>query len=172
MSLLENRILPLGNGRNEKYHANFRIFGTCTTRVSPSNSDPFYRGTRKVLHPDLWIHVSIIPLSYNELGDIGKQVFPTLPDVIADIVMSIFLMIDVDGRDDSAKITNPSDNKYNFHLRSDKGLTSVRDLIKLLRRISTNIQLEPGASFITESQRIIGLNETYVLAAANENING
>ena len=53
----------------------------------------------------------------------------------------------------------------------------MRDLIKLQRRISTNIQLEPGqlepgASFITESQRIIGLNETYVLAAANENING
>ena len=170
VQLLENRILPLGVGRNEKCHANFRIFGTCTTRASTMNSDTFLRGG-KILHSDLWTHVPNVPLPYNELGDIGKDIFPNLPIVIINSVIIIFRMIDTDGRGDIRNITSRSDDRSNVRLSTDRGLASVRDLIKILRRISRNIQLEPGASFITESQRVLCLIETVdVLVASNDDL--
>jgi hypothetical protein len=170
VKLLESRILPLGIGRDEKCHENFRIFGTCTTRSSTANPNTSYSG-RKVLHSDLWTHIHVLPLPYDELGHIGKELFPTLPTVIITTVLNIFRMMDSDGRVNSATNTGKNDDRSGSYVKTDSALTSVRDLIKLLRRISTNVKLEQGTSFITETQRIVCLVETVdVLIAAKDTL--
>ena len=69
MKLFEERVLPLGVGRNEKCHPNFRMFGTCTTAAShlenmgdgtdlgkKHRKSVIAAGTggKRLLHPGLW----------------------------------------------------------------------------------------------------------------------
>jgi energy-coupling factor transporter ATP-binding protein EcfA2 len=185
VKLLEERILPLGVGKNEKCHPNFRLFGTCTTS-SFLNAEKHLRDKscrrlrhnlastgsigKKLLHPGLWRKVHVEPLPYSELQIVSKEMFPRLPQVVSDAALNVFRQLDKSGRlqDNSVTETDDVDTTHhqstvlNGHPTLGNGRTcSVRDLMKLLARISSTVHFEPGANFCTESQRILCMAECY-----------
>lgn len=183
--LLEERILPLGVGKEEKCHPRFRLFGTCVTAANTSidnkSSTPVNSrrksvitagsNGKRVLHPNLWRKVHVDPLPFSELQSLGRKLHPDLPYSIADAVLEILRKLDRSGRND--EVTNDEDpgssaEPYQNNLdHTLKGIfghgarhVSVRDYIKLLSRISNALDFEPGTEYATESQRLICLAET------------
>ena len=93
VKLFEERLLPFGNGKYERCHPNFRIFGTCTTQGSSSSSssssslyqNPHQRrqhsmrigsnggGGKRILHHSLWRKAHVKPLPFPELKDIAAK---------------------------------------------------------------------------------------------------
>jgi len=177
--LFEERILPLGVNREEKCHPRFRLFGTCVTNVSTTTKKSSRRkaslsvgaGGKRILHPNLWRKVHVDPLPFTELRDVGRLLHPDLPYSVADAVLDVLRKLDKSGRgddqiddddDESCTVDNSNDS-----IKVDKDIlghgarhASVREYIKLLSRISSAIQFEPGSEYATESQRLICLAET------------
>jgi AAA ATPase containing von Willebrand factor type A (vWA) domain len=189
VKLFEERILPLGVGKNEKCHPNFRLFGTCTTssfltaEKQLKNSNNFRRlrhslasvgsSGKKLLHPGLWRKVHVEPLPYSELQIVSKEMFPQLPQVVSDAALNVFRQLDKSGRLQDNDETNVElglahhqPTVMNGHPILGNGRScSVRDLMKLLARISSTVHFEPGATFCTESQRLLCIAESYDIFA-------
>ena len=195
IQLLEERILPLGVGREERVHSRFRLFGTCVTS-SANNTTPttstvgqkdgarrrkptlsIGSGGKRILHPNLWRKVHVDPLPFVELRDVGRMLHPNLPCSVADGVLDVLRKLDKSGRHDDGKVDNDqvsmeeeesaNGTNNNSTINVDRDIlghgsrhASVREYIKLLSRISSSIQFEPGAEYATESQRLICLAET------------
>ena len=176
--LFEERILPLGVNREEKCHPRFRLFGTCVTNVSTTTKKSSRRkaslsvgaGGKRILHPNLWRNVHVDPLPFTELRDVGRQLHPDLPYSVADAVLDVLRKLDKSGRGDD-QIDDDNDESCtvdnNDSIQVDKDIlghgarhASVREYIKLLSRISSAIQFEPGSDYATESQRLLCLAET------------
>ena len=178
--LFEERILPLGVNREEKCHPRFRLFGTCVTNVSTTTKKSSRRkaslsigaGGKRILHPNLWRKIHVDPLPFTELQDVGRLLHPDLPYSVADAVLDILRKLDKSGRgddqidddddDESCTVDNSNDSiKVNKDILGHGARhASVREYIKLLSRISSAIQFEPGSEYATESQRLICLAET------------
>ena len=180
--LLEERILPLGVGKEEKCHPRFRLFGTCVTNESLFADGHVHNARRKsvlsagsngkrVLHPILWRKVHIDPLPFSELQSVGRKLHPDLPHFIADAVLDVLRKLDRSGRNDSVtKDEFHLDDCEQYNIDMDKNSkdilghgsrhVSVRDYIKLLSRISNALEFEPGTEYATETQRLICLSET------------
>ena len=202
VKLFEERILPLGIGKNEKCHPNFRLFGTCTTKMNDANDESNGRlnravamagvGGKKILHPHIWRKVHVQPLPFAELEDVTRQLYPTLPSFVSESALKILRLLDTSGRaddtgtdtsqleqegdnsKDTIKVNETSEGKKvdqpeKFSIKNSFGWrnSSVRDYMKLLMRIITNIQFEPGVSYVTESQRMLCLSETIDIFAAS-----
>jgi len=180
--LLEERILPLGVGSEEKCHPNFRLFGTCGTNANSFAESNAHNTRRKsvlsagsngkrVLHPNLWRKVHVNPLPFSELKCIGSRLHPNLPHSVANAVLDVLRKLDRSGRNDAdLEHEDPVSDTEQHRPISYKNLkdilgrgarhVSVRDYIKLLSRISAALDFEPGTEYATESQRLICLAET------------
>jgi midasin len=132
-------------------------------------------GGKRLLHPGLWRKVHVEPLPYSEVTLVCKKLYPSLPNVIHVAALTLYKSFDKSGRKEQTKSmvdneTTQSDCKASLsHQDRDKNSdqiiktmlhrlgnsrdASVRDLIKLLSRISSNVYFEPGVAFCTESQR-------------------
>jgi hypothetical protein len=179
--LLDERILPLGVGKEEKCHPRFRLFGTCGTSASSLNDSNVHNARRRsvltagsngkrVLHPNLWRKVHVDPLPFSELQSVGRQLHPDLPYSVADAVLDVLRKLDRSGRHDAMKPDDVTVSAEQEQTNIDKNLknilghgarhVSVRDYIKLLSRISAALNFEPGTEYATESQRLVCLAET------------
>jgi DNA polymerase III delta prime subunit len=152
--LLEDRLLPLGGGKVEMCHPNFRLFGTLScdqSQLQGASLDEALR--RRVLQSDLWHKVILNPLPASELRDIAVSHYPTIPVSIVEMTLSVFRAID--------PAASPS--TVTPELNGDRLIPigrspSVRDLFKIFSRISS-ISFERNAVFTTEEQRTLCLIE-------------
>lgn len=165
VQLLKERILPLGNGKYEHCHPDFRLFGTMTTASDSSSQTRTrtFRGTsgKRLLHPSLWTKVDVEPLPFSELKQIATGLFPTIPDLIVDATLSVFRASDKSGRafEGDENDTEPDASGVRTNLLIGRP-PSVRDLFKVLSRIAHGNVFERDVSYVTESQRTLGLAET------------
>lgn len=156
VQLFEDRILRLDGSRTERCHSNFRIFGTCTTENGNMG-----RGGR-LLQYEIWRKVNFISLQHSELRSIGRELHPGLPDTILDSALKVFVRLD------NTQDSNINSESHDALVESENPTVfeqmgrnaSVREFIKLLDRISTNVHFEPGVTYATESQRTLCLAET------------
>lgn len=179
LRLFEERILPLGVGKEERCHPRFRLFGTCATSASHASNDNDNQsrrmaamsvgvGGKRILQPSLWRKVHVDPLPFAELKMVARQLHPDLPHSVADAVLGVLRKLDKSGRnddssDDMEDLLNNQSERTNNHdniLGHGARHASVREYIKLLSRISAALDFEPGSEYATESQRLICLAET------------
>jgi len=176
VKLLEDRVLPLGIGKSEKCHPGFRLFGTCTTTVDSNASRGNKRrfrmatatagsGGKKILHPGLWRKVHVDPLPYSEIQEVSKELFPGIPEVISEAALNVLRTLDKSGRADINEVDGKTDHDRRIRLLGGGRHSAVRDLVKVLKRISSAIHFEPGVTFCTESQKILCMAETYDIFA-------
>lgn len=164
--LFEERWLPLGSGDKEYCHPNFRLFGTLTTMSASSaggrRSQPVALGGKRILNPTRWKHVPVDPLTFEELTEIAKALFPDIPPFIVDAGMAVFRALDRSGRLDNVTAEPESiERAPSAGPTFDMGRhPSVRDFFKLLSRISHNITFERNTSYATEAQRTFCLAES------------
>ena len=166
--LLKDRVLSLGNGKVERCHPNFRIFATMTT----TSSDGKLTRGRKVFHEHLWMKVEAKPLPLAELKAIAIHIHPSLPEFVVDAAINVFRELDQSGREDDPvtaenKNVPAPDRKGIFSKALQNGRApSVRDLFKIMSRITNSVVFETQVSYLTENQRILCLAETYDSFAA------
>ena len=115
VKLLKDRLVPLGNGKYEKCHPKFRLFGTCTSSsssLSPSSSQQSSQqekrsslrfgghraGGRQILNPSLWRKVHVHPLPYSELTDIADALYPNIPRSVSECALTLLRRLDRSGR--------------------------------------------------------------------------
>lgn len=167
LRLLEERVLPLGVGKEERCHPGFRLFGTCLTHIN-SDGRPTRRlgaGGKRILQPNLWRKVHVNPLPFAELQEVGQQMHPDLPKSVAEAVLNVLRKLDNSGRDDENENTANDQIRKPGHLKESifghgARSASVREYIKLLSRIASALHFEPGSEYVTESQRLDCLAET------------
>ncbi|KAL7560158.1 hypothetical protein ACA910_013168 [Epithemia clementina (nom. ined.)] len=163
--LLKDRVLSLGNGKVERCHPNFRLFATVTTTDRKSAMK-----IRKVFHEHLWMKVEAKPLPMTELKDIAQNTHPVLPEFVVDATLNIFRELDNSGRDFNSLPPPKGENTYATAQLSKFLLNgrspSVRDLFKVMSRISKSVVIESRSSFLTEQQRLMCLAETFDAFAA------
>lgn len=140
VQLLENRLLPLGNGQVEKAHPSFRLFSTHGPKSTVG---------RKILGSHCWALVPIEHMTMDELKEVARFRSTNLPDFVVDTVLSIFNEMHQDSR-----------------VIVGCRLPSVRDLFKALSRISRSIPIDRDTNFATEGQRTLCLGETMDVFAA------
>ena len=174
--LLEERVLPLGVGKDERCHPRFRLFGTYTTDVRMDSDGATSKrlrggGGKRILNASLWRKVHVDPLPFSELYEVGRKLHPSLPCSISDAVLDVLRKIDLSGRssglDESLQVedaTVPTTGQSNVFGHGAR-CPSVREYVKLLNRISSSIRFEPGSDYTTENQRLICLAETVDLFA-------
>ena len=167
LRLFEERILPLGVGKEERCHPRFRLFGTLVTSAT-SHKSVTSIGTagKRILHPNLWRKVHVDPLPFAELREVGRMLHPHLPHSVADAALVVLRKLNISGRGDDDEVDDSDIDMHNS-LKIDKDIlghgvrhASVREYIKLLSRISAAIKFEPGSEYATESQRLICLSDT------------
>ena len=191
VKLFEERVLPLGIGKSEKCHPSFRMFGTCTTSSFGDLSHQGKRrlrkgvssagsGGKRLIHPGLWRKVHVDPLPYSELQIVSRGLFPSLPEAVSDAALNVLRKLDKSGRseDSTSNIDDTASNDGEEKKEPSGAFTSrtpmlgngrhssVRDLVKLLARISSTVHFEPGATFCTESQRILCMAESFDIFAS------
>ena len=155
VQLLKERLLPLGNGKVEKCHPNFLLFGTLTTHSGVHNQRGRGQSTKRLMNPSLWQRIDVEPLPFTELKHIAIGKHPSLPESIIDSALSIFRAIDRSGRTQEDNVV--SSHHSGVWMGRDP---SVRDLFKLFSRINSTIAFEKGVNYATESQRTLCLAET------------
>lgn len=172
--LLEDRLLPLGNGKYERCHPNFRIFGTCTTTTHQHNQRQSLRisgnrgGGKRILSPSLWGKVHVKPLPFSELKQVASSLFSSLPESVIDAALALLQTLDRSGREEPASNNGSDDDEShsnNPDIREIRFWTggrnpSVRDFFKLLTRISHGVAFESKMTYTTEAQRTICLAES------------
>jgi midasin (ATPase involved in ribosome maturation) len=150
--LLEDRLLPLGGGKVEMCHPNFRLFGTFSwdeSQLQDTSLDETLR--RRVLQSDLWHKVTLNPLPACELREISLGHYPSIPSSIVESTLSVFQAI--------VATVSPTTPEPDAASLSWIGLrASVRDLFKIFSRISW-IPFERNAVYTTEEQRTLCLIE-------------
>jgi midasin len=177
--LLEDRMLPLGNGKYERCHPNFRIFGTCTTTPHYEQQRQSLRvsahrgGGKRILCPSLWRNVHVKPLPFSELKQVASSLFTNLPESVIDTSLSLLQTLDRSGRDEVVPTqASSSGDGMNDEFSGSNILDvrdvrlwtggrnpSVRDFFKLLSRISNGVCFESNVAFTTEAQRTLCLAE-------------
>lgn len=185
VKLLEERRLPLGNGKYERSHPNFRIFATCTTALSGPNPRKQHGGGgtgslrfgnkrgggRHILNPSYWRKVHVQPLPYSELQEVASFLHPNIPDSVIGSALALLKSLDQSGRSHSSIVNpksvdqeTPDGTSIGFArvaLRWTGGRApSVRDFFKLLSRISNGVCYEKNAVYTTEAQRTLCLAES------------
>ena len=174
VKLLEDRMLPLGNGKYEPCHPDFRIFGTCTTTTSGPQQRHSLRigsnrgGGKRILNPSLWRKVHVQPLPYSELKQVATALYPSIPESVFDSSLSLLQALDRSGRketaavDDHAEVEDTDEPHQPNHATSWTGgrHPSVRDFFKLLSRIANGVLFEKNVSYTTEAQRTLCLAES------------
>ena len=167
LRLLEERVLPLGVGKEERCHPGFRLFGTCLTHIN-SDGRPTRRlgaGGKRILQPNLWRKVHVNPLPFAELQEVGQQMHPELPKSVAEAVLNVLRNLDNSGRGDENENASNDQTRKTGHMKESifghgARSASVREYIKLLSRIASALHFEPGSEYVTESQRLDCLAET------------
>ena len=193
--LLEERLLPYTATRKRmKAHPNFRFFGTYSTIMRESGKESPHRYQRRIHGPNrlllsgLWRQVHVDPLPYQELSDIVRGRFPSLPPSVIESCLSTFRAFEElssnkgritrSGNDVFDGVERGGANKENAEakemdwssLMDSKSVNistlrivvrpvSIRDFMKLCQRIASNISFEPSTTFATESQRTLCLAE-------------
>jgi len=189
VKLFEERVLPLGIGKSEKCHPNFRMFGTCTTSslgdFTPQGNRRLRKGVtsagsggKRLIHPGLWRKVHVDPLPYSELQMVSRGLFPSLPVAVSDAALNVLRKLDKSGRSETTNMEEDGNETDEEEKKESGGgftrrtpmlgngrHSSVRDLVKLLSRISSTVHFEPGATFCTESQRILSMAESFDIFA-------
>jgi MoxR-like ATPase len=177
VKLLEDRMLPLGNGKYERCHPDFRLFGTCTIMASQHRQQHSLRigsnrgGGKRILNPPLWRKVHVQPLPYSELKEVAMSLYPDVPDTIFDSALSLLQALDRSGRaetiNSNKEIEGSTDAKVDSAIESRVTTLwtggrnpSVRDFFKLLSRISNAIFFERNVEYATEAQRTLCLAES------------
>lgn len=175
VKLLEDRMLPLGNGKYEKCHPDFRVFATCTTSRSSNETRSNLRvaarrgGGRQILSPSLWRKIHVQPLPFSELKEVATALYSRIPPSVIDVTLSMMKFLDISGRDASlgTVLEMPSSNELGslldartLSLYTGGRNPSVRDLFKLLSRISHSVTFEDNATYATEAQRLVCLAES------------
>ena len=174
VKLLEDRMLPLGNGKYEKAHPDFRIFATCTTTKSGHETKASRRfgartgAGRRILSPSLWRKVHIEPLPFLELREVAVALYPQVPISIIQVTLDMMRTLDKSGRAamnvDTDELNTSGERGPGIDSRSLSLYTggrnpSVRDFFKLLSRISNGNCFERNVTYSTELQRMICLTE-------------
>ena len=152
-SLFKERLLPLGNGKVECCHPNFRLFGTITTFLDQRGGRGSCKNAvaKRLLHPAYWTKVFVDPLPLHELKEIALASHPTLPPSVVDSALGVFQALDQSGRDDA---------DHSIKKLSVGRHASVRDLLKVLSRIANGVPFERDVRYATESQRTLCLAES------------
>jgi len=181
VKLFEERVISLGNGKHERCHPNFRIFATCTTNFSSSSNQGQDRhslrignhrgGGKQILNPSYWRNVHVKPMPYSELKEIAISLYPDVPMSVTDSAMTLLQTLDRSGREYNVE-SNEDDHEDNdtngiktnaARLRNlwiGGRIPSVRDLFKLLSRISNGICFERDVLYTTEAQRTLCMAES------------
>jgi MoxR-like ATPase len=185
VKLLEDRLVPLGNGKYERCHPNFRLFGTCTTASSTQQQRESLRigghrsGGKRILHPSLWRKVHVKPLPFSELKEIVMALHPDIPELICESALALLQALDRSGRAQSTHKQEEaiySDAKMEEDAPQESQVVgawtigrqpSVRDFFKLLSRISNGICFERNVTYATEAQRTLCLAESFDIFAAS-----
>ena len=177
VKLFEERMIPLGNGKYERAHPNFRIFATCTTNVSSSSTRGQERhslrignhrgGGRQILNPTYWRNVHVKPMPYSELKEVAISIYSDVPISVVDSAMILLQALDRSGREHHSENTEDTDeNEVERNITRMRDLwvgvriPSVRDLFKLLSRICNGICFERDALYTTEAQRTLCMAES------------
>jgi hypothetical protein len=105
------------------------------------------------------------PLPCNDLREIAASLYPNLPASVVDSSMMIFQLLDHCGRIDTTFVEPRGSGEEFDTMRVKKQWTggrtpSVRDLFKLLARVSNGICFEKGSSFTTEAQQTLCMAES------------
>jgi energy-coupling factor transporter ATP-binding protein EcfA2 len=187
VKLLEDRLVPLGNGKYERCHPSFRLFGTCTTASSTQrhlqNRDSLRIGShrgggKRILHPSLWRNVHVEPLPFSELKGIAASLYPNIPEIVADSSLSLLQALDSSGRaqtsqsetvdrDSTAEEDTPTEMAVASGSWAGGRNPSVRDFFKLLSRISNGVCFERNVTYATEAQRMLCLAESIDIFAGS-----
>ena len=180
VKLLKDRTLPMGNGKYERCHPNFRLFGTCSTIPVDQRQNRSLRiaanrgGGKRVFNPSLWRKVHVKPLPFSELKEVAMSLYPDMPSAVVESVVSLFQSADRSGRqsdtppdawngveDKNSDFSEKSADQIRTSVISAIGRDpSVRDFFKLLSRISNSVSFERAASYTTESQRTTCMAES------------
>ena len=177
VKLFEERMIPLGNGKYERSHPNFRIFATCTTNASSSSSRGQDRhslrignhrgGGKQILNPTYWRNVHVKPMPYSELKEVAMALYADVPVSVIDSAMTLLQALDRSGRehhsnqmenDDKDEIERTITKMRNFWV--GVRIPSVRDFFKLLSRICNGICFEKDTMYKTEAQRTLCMAES------------
>jgi energy-coupling factor transporter ATP-binding protein EcfA2 len=171
--LLEDRLLPLGNGKYERCHPNFRIFGTCTTTSHQQHQRQSLRisanrgGGKRILSPSLWRKVHVKPLPWSELKQIASSLFLNLPESVIDAALSLLQTLDRSGREEMTATGGDDDDETDSNAPDIRAIRlwtggrnpSVRDFFKVLTRISGGVAFGSNMAYTTEAQRTLCLAE-------------
>jgi hypothetical protein len=176
VKLLKDRILPLGNGKYERCHPSFRLFGTCSTSPTSQRQRQSLRiasnrgGGKRVFNPSLWRKVHVKPLPYSELKEVALSLHPEMPASVVESAVDLFQSVDRSGRAMSShtKCGNSSESQADEASETFRVTgawtggrePSVRDFFKLLSRVSNSISFERTAEYTTESQRTLCMAES------------
>ncbi|CAJ1949588.1 unnamed protein product [Cylindrotheca closterium] len=176
VKLLESRMLPLGNGKYERCHPNFRIFGTCTTTAHEAQRNLRMSsnrgGGKRILSPSLWRKVYVKPMPSDELKQVASSLFRNLPGFVIEAALTILQKLDRSGRKGSLSTEKKKEEEEDIR---DKDIDvpdtpetrlwtggrnpSVRDFFKLLSRLSNGVTFENNQAYATEAQRMLCLAE-------------
>lgn len=187
VKLLEDRLVPLGNGKYERCHPSFRLFGTCTTASSTQrhlqNRDSLRIGShrgggKRILHPSLWRNVHVEPLPFSELKEIAASLYPNIPEIVSESSLSLLQALDSSGRAQTSRSeTVDHDSNTEEDMPTETAVVSgswaggrnasVRDFFKLLSRISNGVCFERNVTYVTEAQRTLCLAESIDIFAGS-----
>jgi midasin len=182
VKVFEERMLPLGNGKYERCHPDFRIFATCTT-TKPSIAQSVdgeegaslrigrhKGGGKQILNPSYWRKVHVKPLPFSELNEVAASVYPSIPRSVVESAMVVLRTLDCSGRSNtggsglsehSVGGSDISRDVVRLTQRWTGGrVPTVRDLFKLLSRIASGICFERDVTFTTEAQRTLCMAES------------
>lgn len=177
VKLFEERMVPLGNGKYERCHPNFRIFATCTTSASSSSSRGQNRhslrignhrgGGKQILNPTYWTNVHVKPMPYSELKEVATSLFSNAPISVIDSAMTLLQALDRSGRErhsDSMEDDDKNEVERNIERMRNMWvgvrIPSVRDFFKLLSRICNGMCFERDTAYTTEAQRTLCMAES------------
>jgi len=144
--LLDDRLLPLGNGKFEPCHPDFRLFGTIVES----------RKRREIFSPTSWNRVEICVLPMQELRNIVTGLYSHFPEVVIESSLSIFSDLASWERSENGLSNQPLDRT-----------PSIRDVFKLFSRIDQSVKFEHGASYIVEKKRLVCFAECIDLFVAS-----
>lgn len=169
VKLMEDRVLNVSNGKYERCHPDFRIFGTCATENLQKREDRHSLrfsanrgGGKKILSPSLWrkVHIDLMP--FPELKEVALSRYTRIPDSVVDSALALMQCLDTSGRP-TAEV--PPNSEYHRPVQPITNWTggrnpSVRDFFKLLSRISNGICFEKNVTYATEAQRTMCFAES------------
>jgi len=135
---------------------------------------------KRILHPSLWTKVHVDPLPYEELRQVGAELFPSLPVLVRETSLRVLRKLDQSGRGEHmVRLEDGTMSRAELggnaaQIREDPSTlsrqawsASVRDYVKLLARILSTVHFDPGVTYVTEAQRTICLAETVDIFSAS-----